>query len=173
MIGTGEDFGGETGDGRKTMLAFTYKTKKNYYFDLYGDYEEIPGEKNRSTIQVFSGYTSSQLRWAAQYSHQFRQEDASLELFSAFISKKLYKEISVIGRVDRIMEPSPNGDTISYIPFDPDAKATFFITGIEIPITNYFLITPNITFTRYDKTAGQITPNNDLLLRCTVFLNLE
>jgi len=87
--------------------------------------------------------------------------------------KKILKNISAVGRIDSIMEPSPNGNNISYIPFDPSSKATLFILGTEIPVTSYFLIHPNIIFTTYDTVAGQATPNNDLMFRCTVFLNLE
>lgn len=173
MIGTGQDFGNETGDGTKTMLGLTYKTKQKYFFDLYADYERLPGEKDRSTYQLFSGYKSDHLRWGIQYSHQFRQLDPALELLSGFVVKKIYKNISAVGRIDRIMEPSPNGNNISYIPFDPNTKATLFIVGTEIPITSYFLVHPNIIFTTYDTIAGQSTPNNDFMIRCTVFLNLE
>lgn len=173
MIGAGQDFGNETGDGPKTMLGITYKTKHNYYFDVYVDYETIPGEKDRSTFQLFSGYKSENLRWGLQYSHQFRQEDPALELFSGFITQRIYKKIAAVGRIDRIMEPSPNGNNISYIPFDPTTKATMFVTGLEIPLTDYLLITPNIIFTTYDKPETMPKPNNDLMFRCTVFLNLE
>lgn len=173
MIGSGENFGNETGDGRKVMTAICYQPNPKYFVDLYADYEELPGETNRSTVQLFTGYHSEKLRWGIQYSNQFRQEDPSLELLSGFIVHKVYKEMAVIGRIDRILEPSPNGNNISYIPFDPNAKATFFISGFEIPITTYFRVTPNVLFTRYDKTDGIPTPNNDLQFRCTVFLNLE
>lgn len=173
MLGSGENFGNETGDGKKIMAAVCYKPANNYYIDIYADYEELPGESDRSTIQLFSGYKSDGLRWGIQYSNQFRQENPALELLSGFVVKKIYKEISAIGRIDRILEPSPNGNNISYIPFDPTTKATFFITGIEIPITNYFTVTPNVLFTTYDKIANVVTPNNDLQFRCTLFLNLE
>lgn len=173
MIGTGENFGGETGDGPKTQLAFTYKTKSKIYFDFYVDYEIIPEEKNRSTYQLFTGFASENIRWGAQYSHQFRQKDPALQLLSAFLVKKITRKASVVGRIDRIMKPSPNGNNISYIPFDPTTKATFVIAGIELPITDYFLINPNVLFTKYDKISGVPTPNNDFMFRCTVFLNLE
>tara|TARA_B100000809_G_scaffold266892_1_gene332623 strand:+ start:14214 stop:14489 length:276 start_codon:yes stop_codon:yes gene_type:complete len=61
------------------------------------------------------------------------------------------KEISVFERVDRILEPSPNGTNISYIPFDPNTKATLFVIGLEIPMAHYFTVTLNIVFTTYDK----------------------
>ena len=38
---------------------------------------------------------------------------------------------SLIGRVDRLIQPSPRADNIAYIPFAPDAPATFFLGGVE------------------------------------------
>lgn len=49
------------------------------------------------------------------------------------------------------MEPSPRGNNISYLPFDPSARATFFIGGIEYQATPHLTITPNIVRTHYDR----------------------
>lgn len=173
MVGSGIEFGNESGDGQKFMGAVCYKPTENLYFDLYLDYEKLQGETDRTTFQLFTGYKTDKLRWGVQYSHQFRQEAPALELFSGFVVQKIYKDISVIGRIDRIMEPSPNGNNISYIPFDPNAKATLFLAGVEFPTTKYLTITPNVVFTTYDKENGIPTPHNDLQFRCTVFLDLE
>ncbi len=41
------------------------------------------------------------------------------------------------------MEPSPKGDNISYIPFDPSSRATIFLAGFEYRLSDILCITPN------------------------------
>ena len=81
--------------------------------------------------------------------------------------------MSVIGRVDRILEPSPKGDNISYIPFDPSARATMFLAGLEYRFNEKFRLTPNLILTIYDRNDEGERPNDDLHLRLTFFLDLE
>lgn len=173
MVGAGLDFGNESGDGWKWMGALSWSLSPRWIFDLYADYEKIPGPRDRTTFQIFVGYKIDALRWGFQYSNQDRQDDPRLELASAFVVGRLGKRTSLVGRVDRIMEPSPKGDNISYLPFDPSAQATFFIGGVEYRVTPYLTITPNSVLTIYDTNDQGIRPNTDFHLRLTVFIDLE
>lgn len=173
MVGSGLDFGNESGDGWKWMGALNWNPSPCWIFDLYADYETIPGPRDRTTFQIFAGYKTDNLRWGVQYSNQDRQEDPRLELASAFVVGRLGKRTALVGRIDRIMEPSPKGDNISYLPFDPSARATFLIGGVEFRITPYLTIIPNTIITIYDKNDQGIKPKTDFHLRLTVFINLE
>lgn len=113
------------------------------------------------------------MRWGLQNSNQDRQEDPRLQLASGYIVGQLIGKTSLIGRIDRIIEPSPKGNTISYLPFDPDSKATFFNAGWEFPLTSDLLLTPNVVFILYDENDQGTSPDNDLHLRLTLFLDLE
>lgn len=173
MIGAGLEFGNESGDGRKGMVAMTWKPRPAWTIDVYFDYEQLAGATDRSTWQVFAGYETDALRWGAQYSYQDREEDPRLELASAFVVGKLRDNISLVGRIDRILEPSPSGDNIAYLPFDPSARATMLIAGAEIRITDTFTLTPNVVSTHYDRNEQGVRPTKDLYLRLTFFLDLE
>jgi len=173
MLGAGLEFGNESGDGRKWMGALAWTPSPRWTFDLYLDWEELSGPRDRTTFQIFVGYRSDPLRWGFQYSNQDRQGDPRLELASAFVVRKVGQKKSLIGRVDRIMEPSPAGDNISYLPFDPSARATFFIGGLEFRLSKYLLITPNTVITYYDRNDQGIRPKTDFHLRVTLFLDLE
>lgn len=173
MAGTGTEFGAESGDGRKWMGAIAWKPSPRWTLDLYLDYERLSGPFDRSTIQFFAGYETEPLRWGFQYSNQDREEDPRLELASAFVVFQLGTKTSLIGRVDRIMEPSPKGDNIAYIPFDPTARATFFIGGVEFRLTEHLRITPNTIVTTYDENDQGIRPRSDVHLRVTFFLDFE
>jgi hypothetical protein len=173
MAGAGLEFGNESGDGRKWMGALTWRPAAPWLIDLYLDYEVLTGHADRSTFQIFTGYRTDSWRWGLQYSNQNRQDDPQLEIASVFAIRRLSDMTSVVGRVDRIMEPSPRGDNISYLPFDPGARATFFIGGLEFRPKQYLYITPNATVTTYDRNDQGEQPETDFHLRLTLFLDLE
>ena len=173
MAGAGLEFGNESGDGRKWMGALAWTPSPRWTFDLYLDYEKLAGPRDRTTFQVFVAYQTDPLRWGFQYSNQDRQDDPRLELASAFVVRRVGEKTSLIGRVDRIMEPSPAGDNISYLPFDPSARATFFVGGVEFRLTKHLLMTPNTVITYYDRNDEGVRARTDFHLRVTFFLDLE
>jgi hypothetical protein len=173
MLSTGIEFGAESGDGRKIMGAVTWRPSESLYVDFYLDYERLAGPTDRSTIQVFAGSETQSRRWGVQYSYQDREADPRLELASAFIVQSLPGAFSVLGRIDRIVEPSPSGDNIAYIPFDPTARATMLLAGLEYRFSPIFRMTPNVIWTSYDRNSDGIRPDDDLHLRLTLFLDLE
>lgn len=173
MLGAGLEFGNESGDGRKWMGALAWTPSPQWSFDLYLDFEKLSGPTDRTTFQVFVGYKTEPLRWGFQYSNQDREEDPPLELASAFVVGKTGKKTSLIGRVDRIIEPSPAGDNISYLPFDPSAPATMFLAGLEFRVTRHLLITPNTVVITYDRNDEGVTPRTDVHLRVTFYLDFE
>jgi hypothetical protein len=131
MVGAGIDFGNESGDGNKWMGGLSWRPASDWVLDFYVDYEKLEGPTDRTTLQGFAGYATDELRFGLQYSNQDREDDPPLELASIFAVKSLSAATSLIGRVDQLFEPSPKGDNISYLPFDPRARATFFVVGLE------------------------------------------
>lgn len=173
MTGAGVQFGNESGDGRRWMGALTWRPSKRWTFDLYLDFERLTGTRDHATFQVFVAYQAEKLRWGFQYSNQDRQDDPRVELASAFVVYEMGERTSLVGRVDRIMEPSPSGNNIAYIPFDPSARATFFIGGVEFRLTPKLRLTPNTIVIAYDRNDEGIRPKTDFYLRLTFFFNFE
>jgi hypothetical protein len=81
--------------------------------------------------------------------------------------------LSFIGRIDRLFEPSPKGDNISYVPFDPTAPATMLLAGIEYRFSPIFRMTLNVIWTTYGVDQDGSRPEDDLHLRLTFFLDME
>ena len=173
MYGSGLEYANQGGGGDKLMGALTWLFSSGVQIDLYADYEKRAGNTDRNTLQVFAGRKTDTLRWGLQYSHQDRQDDPKLELASAFVVSAWRENLSFIGRVDRLLEPSPRGDRIAYIPFDPSARATMALAGVEYRVAPVFRITPNVIWTTYDRNADGVRPDDDLHLRLTFFLDLE
>jgi hypothetical protein len=173
MYGSGLEYANQGGGGDKLMGALTWLLPSGVQVDFYADYEKRAGETDRNTWQVFAGHETDTLRWGLQYSHQDRQDDPKLELASAFLVTQLRDNLSLIGRVDRLLEPSPRGDAIAYVPFDPTAKATMVLAGLEYRFSPVFRLTPNVIWTTYGVNADGVRPDDDLHLRITFFLDLE
>lgn len=173
MIAPGVEFEADSNDSSKVMGALTWKPSPPWTVDLYADFENRTGSNDRTMFQLFVGNKTESFRWGVQYSNQDRKDDPPLELASAFVVARLGERASLIGRVDRLMEPSPKGNGISYLPFDPTARATMFIAAVEFRIASHISVTPNAVVTTYDRNDQGIRPETDLHLRVTFFVNFE
>ncbi len=173
MVSAPVEFGNDSDDSTRLMGALTWRPAPGWAIDLYLDQQWGNSPANRSTYQVFAGYETETLAWGAQYSNQDRQEDPPLKLVSAFARKKLSGKTQLVGRVDHLLAPSPRGNDISYLPYDPSAKATMWVGGVEFQATPHFSITPNVILTHYARNDEGVRPKKDLYLRLTLFVNFE
>ena len=173
MVGTGAEFGAESGDGKNAMAALNWQLNDHWMLDFYMDSERRPGPNDTLTAQVFAGYQSDELRFGAQYIYRDRESQGPGELASAFVVRNAGYKSRLIGRIDRIMEPSPKGDNISYIPFDPNSRATMFLAGWEYRVSDQFRVTPNTILISYDLNDGGVRPESDFFLRLTLFADFE
>ncbi len=173
MFGTGTDFGKDTNANKRWMSAIAWKPDARWTMDLYADYEDQGGPTDRTTLQAFAGFKTENLRWGLQYSNQDREDDPPLELASGFLVTRTSKKTNLVLRVDRLFEPSPKGDDIDYLPFDPSATATMLIAGLEFAAAERVSITPNTVIIRYDHDDEGQRPETDLHLRLTLFFNFE
>ena len=173
MYGAPISFGGDSNDRERWMGAIGWMPADGWTVDLYGDYEALDGPRDRSTLQGFVAHRAERWRWGLQYSKQDRQTDPPLELASAFVVHQLTPRTGLVGRVDRLLEPSPKGDDISYLPMDPTARATMMFAAVEIRLDPHFVVTPNLVLTRYDRNAEGVRPASDVHLRLTLFVDFE
>jgi len=155
------------------MGAVGWQPAAGWTIDLYADYEALDGPRDRSTRQLFLAYQADKWRWGLQYSDQDRQNDPPLELASAFLVSRLTERTRLVGRVDRLLEPSPRGDGISYLPMDPSARATMMFAGLEFQINSQVFLTPNTVVTVYDRNDQGVQPKTDVHLRLTLFVDFE
>lgn len=163
------EFGKESNPNDRTLAAVSWSPGKKWTFDAYGAYEDRDDNNDRTTWQVFAGYETDQLRWGVQYSNEDRGDDPPLELASGFAVASFGEKSSLIGRIDRLIEPSPKGDGISYLPFDPSAPATMYIGAWEYRWLPSLTLTPNIVVIDYDRNDEGETPTTDVHLRLTAF----
>jgi len=173
MSANGNGTKSETNQEKIIMASMRYDFSKNVTFEVYADWQGNPDHFDRFTYQGFFGYRSKSGRLGAQFSRQIRQrgkenEDLSLEILSMFYVHNFSERANGIFRMDYIFDPVPDGDKISYIPFDPVTKPKFFLVGLDfMPEKNVHII-PNIEFITYGSTNGN-KPDSDVIPRITYY----
>jgi hypothetical protein len=163
------DFGKDGNPNDRLMAAISWSPGKNWTLDVYADTEDRDDQTDRTTWQVFLGNRNDQLRWGLQYSKQDREDDPPLELASGFLGVEVGEDSTLIGRIDRLIEPSPRGDGISYIPFDPSAPATLYVAAYEYQMLPNLAFTPNVVVIDYDRADDGYQAETDVHLRLTAF----
>jgi hypothetical protein len=171
MVGNGSSVGAETNTKKKGMLSLRLRPADKLVLEVYGDYDDRVNSADRYLYFGFAGYQSESLRAGIQYAQQTRLEtgdDIDLRILSAFVTKSMSKTLWLLARVDRNMDPNPNGNSIAYMPFDPSAANTFFIAGLDFKVAPGIDLIPNIECTVYDEPdGGGPTPETDLMVRMT------
>jgi hypothetical protein len=173
MFSNGSSNKQEIDKGKSGMLSLAMFLSKEFVIELYGDYADNPGDENWYTLQGFIGYDAKKIKAGLQYSAQTRQlhdtTDTKLQVLSFFISGDVSDQINLLGRVDRMFEPNPQGNKIAFLPFDPTSPSLLLILGIDYhPIPDVKLI-PNIEFIKYSENKAGNTPPDDLVARLTFF----
>lgn len=173
MLGSGATFESDSNPHEKLMTALNWTPAPGWNLDFYADFEKRSNQKDRATVQAFLSRQTERLRWGVQYSNQGWQDEKPLELASAYAVGKLGQNSNWIGRIDHLFKPSPKGNGIAYLPYDPTARATMFIGGVEFMLSPHYRLTPNVVMTYYAKNDEGQRPATDLYLRLTLFIDFE
>lgn len=173
MFGNGSSNKTEVDRGKSAYVSLSVRPAKGFVIEVYGDYADKVGKNDWYTIQGFLGYTTKSIRAGLQFADQTRKIEGSgdqkLTVGSIYLVSAISPQFSLLGRVDRMFKPNSNGDGISFIPFDPTAKNTLFIGGIDWHPIETVSIIPNIEFVKYDENEEGVTPENDVIARITFF----
>ncbi len=175
MLGNGNSTGTETNKGKKLMLALGYKLTDNLTLEGYVDWDDRPGDQDRYTYQGFLSYEKGLFRAGAQVLNQTRKsgtgaDDLNLAVASFFTVFPLASQTKGIVRLDRLFDPNPDGDSISYLPFSSAAKSTFLLLGVDYELAPTVHFIPNIELVVYDSANGA-DPDADVVPRLTFFYN--
>ena len=169
MWGAAVEFSNDGNPNERLMGALGWSPNKKWTFDFYLDFEDRGQGKDRTTLQAFAAYETESLRWGLQYSRQDRQQDPGIDLASAFLVADIDERSSLIGRIDRLFDPSARGNDIDYIPFDPSAPATMYVGAYEYRLKPNLTLTPNFILIDYDRNDEGQQPRTDFFVRLTAF----
>jgi hypothetical protein len=172
MFGNGSGTDGEINEGKKTMLSVSFHPTEKVSLQVYGDFDKRPGD-NRTTYQFFGAYDGEKNRFGILYAQQTRENDPGpeldLDIASVFAVFKLKEDMNLLARLDQMFDPNPDGAEIPYLPFDPTAESTFALLGLDFAVGNRINLIPNIEAVSYRRVGGAPSPDNDLIVRFTVF----
>lgn len=173
MYGSKETWEADKNPFDKLMGGVTWRGNGGWLVDAYGDWESRPGPYDRTTWQFLVGKKTDQFTLGLEYLNQDRDEDPDLELATILGVLKLGGRWSLMGQLHRLFKPSVKGNDIAYIPFDPTAKATNLVGGLEYRVNDHVTLSPNIVWTRYGINESGVKPDDDLHLRFTFYVNFE
>ena len=175
MLGNGSGTRSETDSGKKAMLSTGWYPDDHWILEAYGDVESRPGATDRRTVQLFGAYQTQGFRVGLQAARQ-RQEVSlddtrDVDLASAFAVLALSQRVNLLLRYDVLFDPSPEGDRIAYLPFDPTADSQLAIVGIDVALHERVNLTPNVEAIFYDRDDGDPRPEPDetLAARLTLY----
>ncbi len=175
MLGNGNSNKSESNQQKKVMGSLGAWLTDHLLVEGYADYDARPESKDRSIMQGFIAYKTPRARVGFQFVYQHRQmgvdePDLNMSIWSVFAAAKLTDHTSLFARVDGMTDPNPDGDKISYIPFDPTAKATFMVGGVDFTLSPQLHIMPNLELVSYSIVeTGDPQPDTDVIPRVTVY----
>jgi len=173
MFSNGSSNKQEIDKGKSGLLSLAFYPVKEFVIEVYGDYADHAGRTDWYTLQAFLGYKTRTIKAGILYADQTRQredlENQKMRVASLFIVGDVSEQFSLLGRVDRNFDPNLQGDKIAFIPFDPTAKSTFFIGGVDWHPVKQVKFIPNVEFVKYDENSDGVTPVSDIIGRVTFF----
>jgi len=173
MFGNGSGDRAETNEGKKVMAGLGFRPTDALVAQVYADYEDRPGETDRSTLQAFAGWTGSRSRYGFQYAVQDREvEEASDEdvaVASAFGVWQLTDRGSLVLRYDRSFDGYSDADQIPYLRIAADTPFDLAILAWEQKLERRISLIPNIEYVTYRDNGDAQAPDDDLYGRVTLY----
>ena len=174
MIANGTGTLAEIDKNKKISFSLAAKPVAGVTLEGYADLENAADRGKWSTVQGFLGYQRERFRFGIQLTNQTRQQaDAdNLNILASSVFgavQLLKKKVSVFARFDRLFDPNPNAEIISYIPFDDTARSNMILVGLDWTPTDAVHIIPNLVFVFYDKPDNIDKPGETIMPRLTAF----
>ena len=175
MVGNGSSTSVETNSGKSAYLALGVKPADGFTFEVYGDFNELPGDADTYTVQAFGAWNGEGGRLGVLYARRWMETGPDtkidLDIFSVYGVLAASDKVSVFGRFDHMFDPNPSAGGISYLPMSPDAKSNFALAGVDFAVSDHFSIIPNVETVFYDAigTAAE-APDTDVVPRITFSL---
>ncbi len=172
MFGNGQSINSEINKGKKIYGQLGFKPWSGSYFEFYGDYEKQNDNMTYYIYQAFGAYKTSWGRVGFQFTKRFFKQGERIDnwpVFSAFAIIKASESTEIIARYDRVFEPNPKGEEISYIPFSNVASSHLIIGGFSWQAAQNIWLIPNLKYVFYTMPDKGEKPDSDIYFNLTVF----
>jgi len=173
MLGNGSGDRSETNEGKKVMAGLGFRPTDALVAQVYADYEDRPGETDRSTLHAFAGWTGPRSRYGLQYAVQDREVEAApdedVAVASAFGVWQLTDQGALVVRYDRNFDGYSDADQIPYLRIAAETPFDLAILAWEQKLKHRISLIPNIEYVTYRENGDAKTPDDDLYGRLTLF----
>jgi len=173
MLGNGSGDGSETNEGKKVMGALGFKPTDALVLQLYADYEDRPGETDRTTWQAFAGWRGARSRYGLQYASQSREveegPDEDVAVASAFGVWQLTEHGQLVARYDRNFDGYSDASRIPFFRIADDMKFDLALLAWEQKLNRKVSLIPNVEYVTYRDTHGEPAPGDDLYGKLTLY----
>lgn len=177
LVGNGNGIRSETDKGKVAQLALASELMEGLLIEGYGEYNDKKFTANDSWIaQGFVQYKLPALRLGAQY--DFIRVIGTPGKATRVRIASLYavlpgESLSLFVRGDRVFDPNPKAKDIEYLRLASNARYTFLLAGVDIPLVKNQGIKvnfqPNLEGVIYDKPEKGETPKPVGVGKLTLF----
>jgi hypothetical protein len=176
LVGNGNNYNAENNTRKNAQGAIHIRPRDHVILEGFAAYDDRTGAgaggADRFTWYGLGAWQADKMRAGIQYAEQKRHyvgEDAKYRILSGFITGAVRDKLWLFGRVDRNMDPNPQGDTIAYLPFATISANTLFIGGADFVVADGVDLMPNVEIIKYDDpdVAGPPKPDTDVMARLT------
>jgi hypothetical protein len=173
MFGNGATDGEDTNTGKRGMLALGFKPTDALVVEIYGDYEDRPGNTDRTTYRGFVGWKGASSRYGLEYGWQQRDADTgpgeTVSVASIYGVWGLTDKSSLIARWDRSFDGYSDADKIPYVAIANNTKFDLAILAWDYKLLKRISLIPNLEYVVYHETDGVPAPDDDLYARLTLY----
>jgi len=173
MFGNGAGEGAETNEGKKGMFSLGFRPTDALVAELYADYEDRPGNTDRTTYHAFLGWKGASSRYGLEYGWQDRDVEAGpdedVAVASVFGVWGLSDKSSLVARWDHAFDGFSDSDKIPFIPIASNTGFDLAILGWDYKVHEHVSLLPNVEYVMYRDTAGLPAPDEDLFARMTLY----
>jgi hypothetical protein len=155
------------------MFSLGFRPTDALVAEVYADYEDRPGNTDRTTYHAFLGWRGASSRYGMQYGWQDREveagPDGDVAVASIFGVWGLSDRSSLVARWDHAFDGFPDSDKIPYIPIATNSEFDLAILAWDYKLHRQISLIPNVEYVMYRDTDGQPAPDDDLLARMTLY----
>jgi hypothetical protein len=177
QVGNGSGTGSEVDRSKAVRAQVGHRFAGGLVLEGYTDWQDQPDGRDISTIDAFAGWQVRRWRASVEYGRQKRREagetgmDLDLEYLSAFGTVSVTSKLALVARVDRNLDPIPDGETIDYMPFAETARSVFGYAALDVTLAPTVHLIPNVEWTKYGRVPAGSIPASDFVPRVTLFFS--
>ncbi|MEO0144693.1 MAG: hypothetical protein ABIL49_06710 [candidate division WOR-3 bacterium] len=165
-FGNGKGVSSENDKYKKYSLSLKFFPIKELAFEVYGDYDEA----NIKTIQGFLSYTHQMFDIGFTYTYQIKKDTDTIPLISSYITLKPIKQLDIVLRYDRALNPLTKDTTKPYLPetyliLKQNTTFNYFIVALNYKLLKELSISPTLDIVLYDDKNIK----RELMFRLVVF----